>query len=414
VATVAGITTLLFNLNPLGRMDGYYVLGDLLERPNLMGQAMAAAQAALARVFAVNDGARTVPFDWPMLAYWAGGFGFRMIVFIGMAWLAHGVAPWLGLIVAMIGVSLLFIRPPLAAARTLLTSAEDRPAMRRKLLITGGIAVGLLVLLPLPAGVATVGVVERPGATLLFAPRDARVGAVAAAGVMAAGATPLLLEATEADADVAAMAARRAAALIDWRRQSDAGAASAQAAAEIVTRIDAQTAALAAESARLAWQSAHTARFDPLDSADYTGSYVAIARGRPLALIDRGGAARLHLLLPEDQAGAVEQGQRLRARLAGLPGDFGATITRVAPVADSRLPSAALGREAGGPIETVPGELRSAHAAFISVWAAPDADAPALLLGQRIDARIGLPPRPLVWQAIVAARRLADDRAQRN
>ena len=35
VATVAGVTTLVFNLNPLGRMDGYYILGDLLERPNL-------------------------------------------------------------------------------------------------------------------------------------------------------------------------------------------------------------------------------------------------------------------------------------------------------------------------------------------------------------------------------------------
>lgn len=35
VVLIAGVSTLLFNANPLLRFDGYYILGDLLETPNL-------------------------------------------------------------------------------------------------------------------------------------------------------------------------------------------------------------------------------------------------------------------------------------------------------------------------------------------------------------------------------------------
>jgi hypothetical protein len=38
VIFVASISTLLFNLNPLLRFDGYYILSDLLEIPNLQAR----------------------------------------------------------------------------------------------------------------------------------------------------------------------------------------------------------------------------------------------------------------------------------------------------------------------------------------------------------------------------------------
>ena len=35
VIFIAGVSTVLFNANPLLRYDGYYILSDLLEMPNL-------------------------------------------------------------------------------------------------------------------------------------------------------------------------------------------------------------------------------------------------------------------------------------------------------------------------------------------------------------------------------------------
>ena len=38
---IAGVSTIFFNANPLLRYDGYYILGDLLEIPNLRSRANA-------------------------------------------------------------------------------------------------------------------------------------------------------------------------------------------------------------------------------------------------------------------------------------------------------------------------------------------------------------------------------------
>ena len=39
VMLIAGVSTVLFNANPLLRFDGYYILSDLLEIPNLATRA---------------------------------------------------------------------------------------------------------------------------------------------------------------------------------------------------------------------------------------------------------------------------------------------------------------------------------------------------------------------------------------
>lgn len=48
---VASVNTVLFNINPLMRFDGYYVLCDLLEIPNLRSKAMAFCSYHLQRLF---------------------------------------------------------------------------------------------------------------------------------------------------------------------------------------------------------------------------------------------------------------------------------------------------------------------------------------------------------------------------
>ncbi len=51
VVFLAGVVTVLFNINPLMRYDGYYVLSDLLEIPNLRQRASNQMAATLKRLF---------------------------------------------------------------------------------------------------------------------------------------------------------------------------------------------------------------------------------------------------------------------------------------------------------------------------------------------------------------------------
>ena len=47
----AGVSTLLFNLNALMRFDGYFILSDLVEIPNLYGEASAELSRLSQRLF---------------------------------------------------------------------------------------------------------------------------------------------------------------------------------------------------------------------------------------------------------------------------------------------------------------------------------------------------------------------------
>lgn len=414
VATVAAVTTLLFNLNPFGRMDGYYVAADLLERPNLMQRASAAAMATAARLFRVRPMAELPrPEPW-LLAYWAGMLAYRLLVFGGLVWLAHKVSPWASLLILAVAVSLLVIRPALSTGRRLVAMAADPARIRRRLLLFVAAVAAVLLLVPVPAGVSSVGVVEAKGARFIYPPRDVRVREVAPSGA-ANGVTALQLESPDlADAQRQADI-RTAEAMARWRQATSLGEEGAQAAAETAAGQQAISATLAQEEAMLQLQA--SAGWDPLNAADYAGSWVSPNPRQPLAVVLPGNAWRLHALVAEAEADRLRNGSGAAAvRIAGRPDlRFGARIERIASTATLRLPSEALGKPAGGPLTVDPADPtgRRLLIPMVDVWLVPDAGAPALRHGQRLELRLGAPARPLAWQAVTAAIPLLDPREAR-
>lgn len=410
VATVAAVTTLLFNLNPFGRMDGYYVASDLLERPNLMQRASAAAMAFAARRFRVRPPAELPrPEPW-LLAYWAGMLGYRLIVFTGLVWLAHKVSPWASLLILLVAISLLVVRPALATGRRLIAMAADPSLIRRRLLLFAGALAAIFLLVPVPAGISAAGVVESRGARFIYPPRDVRVGEVAAAGATEGSA--LRLESPDlADAQRQAEI-RTAEAMARWRRATSLGEEGAQAAAETAAGQQAISAALAQEEAMLQLPAAPG--WDPLDAAEYAGSWVAPNPRQPLAVVLPGNAVRLHALVSEAEADRLrDAGGDAAVRVHGRPEQhFRARIERIGSNATLRLPSEALGKPAGGPLTVDPADPggRRLLIPMVEVWLAPEPGAPALRHGQRVELRLGAPARPLAWQAAVAAIPLFDPR----
>ncbi len=111
---VAGISSLLFNANPLMRFDGYYVLSDLVNIPNLYGLAYQYIKGLAAHWFL-----GTPP---PSLRYRGGRRGFiriygvaiflwRILVVLSLGYLASMMAGGLGIFITM-GAVLVWIGMP--------------------------------------------------------------------------------------------------------------------------------------------------------------------------------------------------------------------------------------------------------------------------------------------------------------
>lgn len=109
---IAGISSLLFNANPLMRFDGYYILSDLLSIPNLYQRGMHSANSRLKNFFMGISS----PIKEPIFVKWYGiaVFIWRVLVLFSLGYLASQLAGGLGVfitagaLVAWVGMPLFF------------------------------------------------------------------------------------------------------------------------------------------------------------------------------------------------------------------------------------------------------------------------------------------------------------------
>ena len=96
LGTLTWVTTLLVNLSPFMRFDGYFVLCDLLDQPNLHERSFAFARWWLRRVLlgwrapppeALGPGARRA-----MVAFAFATWAYRLMLYLGIAWLVYHFA----------------------------------------------------------------------------------------------------------------------------------------------------------------------------------------------------------------------------------------------------------------------------------------------------------------------------------
>jgi len=107
VAMFAAVSSLLFNLNPLIKLDGYYIKTDLLGLPNLAGRG---SQAAV-RWLSLALGAEVARPDRRALGYWVLSYLYRWVIFAGIFWISYQVDPRFGAVVFGIVITMLIVRP---------------------------------------------------------------------------------------------------------------------------------------------------------------------------------------------------------------------------------------------------------------------------------------------------------------
>ncbi len=180
------MSTLLINLSPMTRFDGYYVLSDWLNLPNLHDRAFAFARRDLRRrLFGLDEPApehvsRTLEHGLIAFAYvtWV----YRLVLFVGIAVLVyHAFYKPLGVFLFIVEIWWFTLRPIHREVRHWMRVGAfglDRPATRRLL---GGLAVALVVaLVPWRSTVIVPAVVRAERQITFYAPSPGRIEGLAA------------------------------------------------------------------------------------------------------------------------------------------------------------------------------------------------------------------------------------------
>jgi putative peptide zinc metalloprotease protein len=400
IAMLVGLSTIVFNLNPLAKLDGYYVLTDLIERPNLQGQAQAAFVQQAVRTLRLRAPRPEAP-ERALLAYWAGSSAYRWVIFAGMFWLAYHVSPWLAVPVALIAISLLIVRPARNFIKALSAQTEQPERVKRGAWMVAGVLVAAAAFIPLPDGVRAPGLAEADPGAFVYAPRDARVLAVAAPGAQGA---VLRLEDPELPLRQAELTARRNLALVQFRQMLDINPVAARAMAEEIDGLERQLTALAEEENRLAVSAGPGSRWDPLATRERAGGWITSGDAQPIGMLRPDAGLSVRALVEERAAQDLAVGQSAQVRVRGSA-PLSGTIRRIDSRASDQLPSQALGRSAGGSLALDPSDPRgrTTQQRFVSVWIALKGDQKTTFQhGQRLDVRIGQSPKPLLAQLALA------------
>jgi putative peptide zinc metalloprotease protein len=415
VVLICSVSTFLFNANPLMRMDGYYLLCDALQLPNLALRSHAWWASAWRRALGAEpplpaSALAAGESKW-LLAYAPASFAYRIALLCALVgWVGHHswLAGW-GLALGLLAwLATLAVRAVLRSA-----AAAPQPAARRKVLaIAAGAAAAVLLavfVVPLPASVVTQGVVWppdhaqlRPDAAGFVEQPLVRDGDAVQQGqvVLRLADAELVAQRDKAISErTGLMAEQYHALLLDPARAGDVN--------EQLARNDAELQHAEGQLAGLEVRARSTGRAVLPHEQDMDGTFVQ--RGAMVGYVLGPEPAQVRAVLRDEDLLRVRGRVRaVEVRLADSPWTARAAQLRSeTPAATRQLPSAALGDRQGGPVAVEPADkdgLRTQAPVFLVDVVVPDL--PAGHVGGRAWVKLQLPSEPLGWQAVRNLRQL--------
>lgn len=409
VMAVAGISTLLFNGNPLLRYDGYYILCDLAELPNL-GQRANNWWSHLVRRHAFGQSDATPPDLRPdeqrwLCAYAPAAFAYRIMVSLSIALFVADQYFFVGVLMALWSVAALLVLPAWKALRFLLASPALGRQRPRALLVSACAALAFgsaAAWLPLPHSSVAEAVVWVPHGAEVRAAASGFVRQVAARPAHAVGAGERLFVQEDQLLEARFQAQLARVEELDVQTVLDQSTDRGRffQARQDLAREQGELDDLVGRVAELETRALASGMFVRARGEDLPGSWVR--RGDLLGYIVAPGARFVRAVVRQDDIDLVRT--RLRA-IEIMPADrigesYAGRVLRAVPQADERLPSKALTVEGGGELvadPTDPQALRTLDKVF-QFDLAVDGAAPDLRIGTRAWVRFRYAPEPLFGQ----------------
>jgi putative peptide zinc metalloprotease protein len=447
VMFVGSVGTLLFNLNPLVRCDGYYILSDLLSLPNLHARASHANRRFWSRLLVGQrrGSPQRSRSDHPglLLYAWSSQI-YRTILLVGLGWFLYSLTePWgvriVGQFLALVALGGTFWLALSGAGRELLRWREDPhfPWLRwgaRTLTLVATLAALLAV--PLPRSVHCSLTIEPAHAARVFVQQPGEIGAVLVqpGEMVTPGQKLLVLRNREAELatlrleqqlqrEETRLASLTALELHQGETASQRGATTAAllAAREALAQSGRHLAALELTAPRggMVWPVARRPR------PDTTGDHLPVWSGQPLdtrnegaflaanecvALIGDPRHWQATLAVEERYVELVQIGDRVDIFLDQLPGTCLTTTVAALSSREMRTTADQLNQHEGGSLTTRVGADGMERPVAISYEALVEFTSPGntLAVGGSGKARIHLPWRSLGYRLGVALQRLLE------
>jgi putative peptide zinc metalloprotease protein len=409
IIVIGGATTILFNANPLLRFDGYYILSDLLEIPNLRTRANAYLGYALERNLLGSKDVRE-PHHAPGEPFWfvsfsVAAFVYRLFVVSAiLLWMlewnfAVGVALGLFAIVGWFGV------PSFKILKHIVTAPSLRRVRRRAIATSSAIVAAcllLLVLIPMPLRTRAEGVVWLPEEAFVRAGTDGFVDRLVAIPGEWVEAGDVLIELSDPQVDAEVTFAKASVRELEARYTAELANEPVAAQITLGKLMQGRRELARAEerAANFEIRSDIAGRFVVPRSNDLPGRYVS--QGQQLAYVVDLKSTRVRAVIPQNNIDLVRN--RIRAvevRLAdSLSQTHPATISRVVPSASEQLPSAALGSGGGGEVAIDPSDEQGARSVqkMFEVEILLPAELSVTNAGGRVYVRFDHGSQPLVGQ----------------
>ena len=403
VMLIAGVSTLFFNGNPLMRYDGYFILADAFDLPNL------ALRSASHWTWLIKHRLLGLEAEAPNLApgerAWLLGYApasllYRAIIAIAIVHWLSGVSAPLAIIVGIILVWTYFVGPGLKLYRDIWRGGDDSRASRRARRLTSVLGVaGILVMLalPLPFRVVADGIVWLPENARVRPETDGHLVTVLAIdGERVTAGQPLL---ALSDPDLVAERDRLYARLAQFQsEQYGILMREPERARNLAEEIESLHAGLRlneTRQAQLVLRAGSAGQLVLTHPADLPGRY--LARGTEVGYILADGPMRARVLLPQQDIALVRERLReVRVWFLESSGALGAELERAQPAATRKLPSTALGDRGGGDVATDPADkdgLTAQEPFFLVDLLIPEAS--PRRIGGRVEARFDLGFEPV-------------------
>ena len=451
---VASFSTLVFNANPLLRYDGYYILSDLLEIPNL-GQRSKDYIYYVVRRYALGVKRLQNPaFSWGektwMVVYCIASFAMRVFVSVRimlyLAGVLQGVLIFLAVIMGLAGVITWVAMPIGKFLHYLLTSPElmrTRPraiASVAAVVLLAGVCLGAL---NAPDRVRAEGIVdvdmgdsgapamvelnpEQSGfitEVLTSAPRDGKDKWGTGEPIAEKDQAIYVAKQRELEAELQVMRAQKAEfdrryvmalaeeiAKNQGKAQSDSLLYQLQQLDDVIRDKERELGELTMRApfrGLVVSDGLENSRGAFVHQGDKIGWMIDLDRKVVIAAV------------PNDMSGSIrnEATGRVEMRVLGRPdlfftGTF--TETDIASAGRDQLRSPALGSGAGGSLAVATddrqGKKTTEHFFEVRIHVDPGANGVRLLPGQRVMARFDLKPKPLLMQGYTAVRQLVQQR----
>ncbi len=401
IMLAAGITTLLFNANPLLRYDGYYILSDLIEIPNLARRATQYwGEIVQTHLFSTPppQAHRHTPGERAWFLFYApAAFAYRMVVMLAIALFLAQEYFVIGMALAIWALATGLVMPIFKALKHVVANPRLRRHRPRALAITfGAIAAlaGLVMLVPAPLHTAAQGVIWLPEAAIIRAGSDGTLTRLLATpGTHLAPGDPV---SQSEDPFLAARLARLRGRVAELEARLPSERFTNRVEAAITeTELAQARAELAHEQRRKAGLVARTREGGILAvtrPADLPGRYLREGEIIGYALpADPTTPRIIRAAIAQDDIDLVRSRLRgVQVKLAGhLDTALPATLVREVPGGRDELPSRALATSGGGPFATLPSDpdgLRTLTRVFQVDIALPP-DAPAGSYGARAHVR---------------------------